>query len=101
MVFTTRYLDLFTNFVCYYNTVAKVMFILCTYATLVLIFWKFRSTYDSKSDSFRAEVLVFAAAGLAVFVNYELTLFEVSLGACDCHYDINCVCLWVHAGKQC
>lgn len=77
IVFTTRYLDLFTNFVSYYNTVMKVVFILCTYATLVLILWKFRSTYDSESDSFRAEVLVFPAAGLAVLVNHEFTVMEV------------------------
>lgn len=47
IVFTTRYLDLFTNFVSYYNTFMKVVFILCTYATLALILWKFRTTYDS------------------------------------------------------
>ena len=77
IVFTTRYLDLFTNFVSYYNTFMKVVFILCTYATLALILWKFRTTYDSESDSFRAEVLVFPAAGLAVLVNHEFTVMEI------------------------
>ena len=79
MVFTARYLDLFTSFISYYNSVMKVAFILCTYASLVLIFWKFRSTYDSKGDSFRAEVLVVAAFAMALYINYEFTVIEVGI----------------------
>lgn len=77
IVFTTRYLDLFFSFVSYYNTIMKVVFIASTYATIVLIFWKFRATYDSEDDSFRAEVLVIPAAGLAVLVNHEFSVFEI------------------------
>ncbi len=88
IVFTTRYLDLFTNFVSYYNTFMKVVFILCTYATLALILWKFRTTYDSESDSFRAEVLVFPAAGLAVLVNHEFTVMEVSWSSGPGHVQV-------------
>ena len=100
IVFTTRYLDLFTNFVSYYNTVMKVVFILCTYATLALIFWKFRTTYDSESDSFRAEVLVIPAAGLAVLVNHEFTLMEVRwVRARECVHV--CVRTFVCTGKEC
>jgi ER lumen protein retaining receptor len=55
----------------------KVVFIASTYATIVLIFWKFRATYDSEDDSFRAEVLVIPAAGLAVLVNHEFSVFEI------------------------
>ena len=80
MVFTTRYLDLFINFVSVYNTCMKIIFILATYATLVLMFYKFRSTYDSHHDTFRAELLVVPCGGLAVLVNHDFTLLEVSIG---------------------
>ena len=78
MVFTTRYLDLFVNFVSVYNTSMKIIFILATYATLFLMFYKFRSTYDSHHDTFRAELLVVPCGGLAVLVNHDFTLLEVS-----------------------
>ena len=78
LVFTTRYLDLFINFVSIYNTTMKIIFILATYATLFLMFYKFRSTYDSHHDTFRAELLVVPCGGLAVLVNHDFTVLEVS-----------------------
>ena len=78
MVFTTRYLDLFVYFISVYNTSMKIIFILATYATLFLMFHKFRSTYDSHHDTFRAELLVVPCVGLAVLVNHDFTLLEVS-----------------------
>ena len=78
LVFTTRYLDIFTNFVSPYNTVMKVVFLVTTYGTLYLIFFKFKATYDSNHDTFRAEFLVIPAAGLAVLVNHEFSVMEVS-----------------------
>ena len=77
LVFTTRYLDIFTNFVSPYNTVMKVVFLITTYGTLYLIFIKFKATYDSNHDTFRAEFLVIPAAGLAVLVNHEFSVMEV------------------------
>ena len=77
LVFTTRYLDLFTTFISAYNTAMKVIFILATFATLYLIFFKFRATYDSNNDTFRAELLVIPVAGLSVLVNHEFTVLEV------------------------
>ncbi|XP_065659826.1 ER lumen protein-retaining receptor 2 isoform X2 [Hydra vulgaris] len=77
LVFLTRYLDLFTTFVSVYNTFMKVVFLVATFATCYLILFKFKATYDSNHDSFRAEFLVVPLAGLAVLVNHELTVFEV------------------------
>ncbi|XP_019852613.1 PREDICTED: ER lumen protein-retaining receptor 2-like [Amphimedon queenslandica] len=77
MVFLTRYLDLFTSFISVYNTVMKVIFILATLVTIYLVFFKFRATYDSNNDTFRAELLVIPIAGLAVLVNHEFSLFEI------------------------
>ena len=77
LVFITRYLDLATNFVSVYNTIMKVVFILSILATCYLIFFKFRATYDSNHDAFRAEFLVIPTAGLAFLVNHEFSMLEV------------------------
>lgn len=79
LVFTTRYVDIFTNFVSVYNSVMKVVFIVTAYGTLYLMFVKFKATYDSNHDTFRAEFLVIPAAGLAMLVNHEFSVMEVRL----------------------
>ena len=79
LVFTTRYLDIFTNFVSVYNSVMKVIFIITAYGTLYLMFVKFKATYDSNHDTFRAEFLVIPAMGLALLVNHEFSAMEVSV----------------------
>jgi len=55
----------------------KVIFIGSTIGTCYLIFVKFKATYDSNHDSFRAEFLVIPVGGLAVLVNHELSVMEV------------------------
>ena len=57
----------------------KVVFILATYTTVYLIFIKFRATYDSNNDTFRAEFVLIPVAGLAVLVNHEFSVFEVKM----------------------
>ena len=53
VVFTTRYLDLFTNFISVYNTVMKVFFLASSFGTVYLMYLKFKATYDSNHDTFR------------------------------------------------
>ncbi len=77
IVFSARYLDLLTSFVSVYNTVAKMVFIASSYATLYLMYFKFRATYDSNHDTFRLEFLVIPCAILSLIFNYKFTLFEV------------------------
>ncbi|CAB3402929.1 unnamed protein product [Caenorhabditis bovis] len=77
VVFSARYLDLFTTFISVYNTIMKVTFLAGTYATVYLMLFKFRSTYMRESDTFRVELLVIPAAVLALFINYEFTPFEI------------------------
>ncbi len=77
LVFTTRYLDLFTNFVSPYNTAMKVFFLGTAFGTLYLVFFKFKATYDSNHDTFRAEFLVIPAVGLALLVNHDFSTMEV------------------------
>jgi len=77
LVFTTRYLDLFTTFVSVYNSVMKFVFLLAAFATVYLVYFKFKATYDSNHDTFRMEFLVVPIAGLAVLVNHEFTVLEI------------------------
>ncbi|KAG7239790.1 hypothetical protein INR49_028377 [Caranx melampygus] len=58
LVFTTRYLDLLTSFISLYNTTMKIIYIGCAYATVYLIYVKFKATYDGNHDTFRVEFLV-------------------------------------------
>ncbi len=77
LVFTSRYLDLFTNFISPYNTFMKVIYIVCAYATVYLIYIKFKATYDSNHDTFRMEFLVVPVGGLAFLVNHDFTPLEI------------------------
>lgn len=77
LVFTTRYLDLFTSFISVYNTIMKVIFLSIAYATVYLIYMRLRSTYDSESDSFRVEFLLVPVAGLSFLENYAFTPLEI------------------------
>ncbi|KAF5394390.1 ER lumen protein-retaining receptor [Paragonimus heterotremus] len=79
LVFTTRYLDLFTTFVSLYNSCAKIIFIATSYATVYLMYKKFRATYDSNHDTFRLEFLLIPCAILALLVNERFTFLELFL----------------------
>jgi len=58
VVFVTRYLDLVTNFVSIYNTSMKIFFISSAAATVYLMYFKFKATYDGNHDTFRVEFLL-------------------------------------------
>ncbi|CDI97532.1 ER lumen protein retaining receptor [Echinococcus multilocularis] len=77
VVFSARYLDLFTSFISLYNSVAKVVFIVSSYATLYFMYFKFRATYDSNHDTFRLELLVIPCAILALIINHKFSVFEI------------------------
>ncbi|XP_071131129.1 ER lumen protein-retaining receptor 1-like [Mytilus edulis] len=76
LVFTTRYVDLFTSFISVYTNSLKVVYIITSYVTLYLIYIKFRYTYDKSNDTFRAEILIMSSGVLAVFVNHYFSPFE-------------------------
>lgn len=75
--FATRYLDLFTTFISLYNSVLKVIFIVFTALTSLLIFVIFRKTYDRTNDTFPIGFLLLPAAVLALCINYDFTVLEV------------------------
>ncbi|XP_014672890.1 PREDICTED: ER lumen protein-retaining receptor 2 [Priapulus caudatus] len=77
LVYTTRYLDLFTSFISPYNTAMKVFFIASSYATIYLIYLKFKATYDRNHDTFRMEFLVLPVLVLAFVVNHDFTPLEI------------------------
>ncbi|VDM51976.1 unnamed protein product [Angiostrongylus costaricensis] len=77
LVFVSRYLDLFTNFVSVYNSVLKVFFLVTSFGTVYLMWIKFKATYDRNNDCFRIEFLVIPAAILALLINHEFTFMEV------------------------
>jgi len=77
LVYTTRYLDLVTNFVSLYNTTMKLVFIGASYATLYLMYSKFKATYDHNHDTFRIEFLVIPIVLLSLVVNHEFSVLEI------------------------
>ncbi|XP_065209080.1 ER lumen protein-retaining receptor 2-like [Planococcus citri] len=72
LVCTSRYLDLFLNyiFISPYHTILKMLFISAAYLTVYLIYDKFKDTYSYNEDSFKIGYLLSAAAALAVTFNY-------------------------------
>ncbi|KAG2463633.1 ERD23 protein, partial [Polypterus senegalus] len=77
LVFTTRYLDLFTSFISIYNSVMKVVFLTLAYATVCLIYIPFRESYDKGNDTFRVELLLIPVVGLSFLKNYTFNPLEI------------------------
>eukprot|EP00658_Telonema_sp_P-2_P016595 TRINITY_DN16440_c0_g4_i3.p1 TRINITY_DN16440_c0_g4~~TRINITY_DN16440_c0_g4_i3.p1 ORF type:complete len:221 (-),score=58.77 TRINITY_DN16440_c0_g4_i3:461-1123(-) len=80
IVFTLRYIDLFTNFYSLYNTVLKVLFIASSY----WIWWlmekdpQISATYDlEQKDTARLELLVAACFVLAILTSVDWTIKEI------------------------
>jgi ER lumen protein retaining receptor len=53
LVFVTRYMDVFTIFFAWYNSVMKVAFVLASAVTTFLIFAPFRMSWEKDKDTFR------------------------------------------------
>ncbi|XP_066140471.1 ER lumen protein-retaining receptor 1 [Euwallacea fornicatus] len=77
LVYTARYLDLINAFVSTYNTSMKLVFLMSSYATIFLIYFKFRATYDRNHDTFRIEFLVVPSVILALLINHQFSSLEV------------------------
>ena len=77
LVFTTRYLDLFTTYISLYNTSMKIIYIVCSYATVYLIYNKFKKTYDDNHDCFRTELIIVPTAFLAILFTPKFSLQEI------------------------
>ncbi|XP_024984725.1 ER lumen protein-retaining receptor-like isoform X1 [Cynara cardunculus var. scolymus] len=79
MVFATRYLDIFTDFISVYNTIMKLIFLGSSFS----IVWYIRHhrvvrrSYDKDQDTFRHYFLMLPCLILALLVNEKLTFKEV------------------------
>lgn len=79
LVFVCRYLDLFSNFLSWYNTIMKVIFLGSTFAIVYLMRFNkaVRATYDKDQDTFRHLLLIIPCFVLATFVTKGYNLVEV------------------------
>uniref|UniRef100_A0AC35TZ10 ER lumen protein-retaining receptor n=1 Tax=Rhabditophanes sp. KR3021 TaxID=114890 RepID=A0AC35TZ10_9BILA len=77
IVFITRYLDMFINFVSVYNTAMKFFYLGTSIATCYFIYTKFRPTYDQNHDTFRLEFLIVPSVVLALVINHDFSILEI------------------------
>ncbi|XP_062162401.1 ER lumen protein-retaining receptor A-like [Alnus glutinosa] len=79
LVFLTRYLDLFTDFISVYNTVMKLVFIGSTAAIVCCMRMHrvVRRSYDKQLDTFRYHFLIAGSFALALLVNEKFTFKEI------------------------
>uniref|UniRef100_U3J4A1 ER lumen protein-retaining receptor n=1 Tax=Anas platyrhynchos platyrhynchos TaxID=8840 RepID=U3J4A1_ANAPP len=55
----------------------QVIFLICAYVTVYMIYVRFRKTFDSENDSFRLEFLLVPVTGLAFLENHSFTPLEI------------------------
>jgi ER lumen protein retaining receptor len=68
-VFCTRYLDLFVYYVSFYNECMKILFIVATGATVLLMKTKLHFSYDKAEDDFDIRLLIAPCFILALVWN--------------------------------
>ncbi|KAK3415230.1 ER lumen protein-retaining receptor [Eucalyptus grandis] len=79
LVFITRYLDIFTDFISFYNTVMKLIFL----GSSISIVWYMRRhkivrrSYDKDQDTFRHYFLVLPCLLSALLIHEKFTFKEV------------------------
>ncbi|MQM18681.1 hypothetical protein Taro_051677 [Colocasia esculenta] len=79
LVFISRYLDIFTEFISLYNTVMKLIFLGSSFS----IVWYMRRhrivnrSYDKEQDTFRHHFLILACLFLALLIHEKFTFKEV------------------------
>lgn len=78
LVFITRYLDIFSYFVSYYNLSLKILFLVLTAFTIYLIYCKFQKSYDKANEMPYAEVLIFVCLSLALLFHHDFTFMEIT-----------------------
>ncbi|CAI9087834.1 OLC1v1022013C1 [Oldenlandia corymbosa var. corymbosa] len=79
VVFLTRYLDLFTDYISLYNTVMKVVFIVSSLAIVYCMRYHrtVRRSYNHDLDTFRHYFVILGCFVLALVVHEKFTIQEV------------------------
>lgn len=79
LVFATRYLDIFTNYISFYNTAMKIIFLVTSFTIVWYMRYHkvVRQTYDRDQDTFRHHFLIIPCLLLALLINPRFTVREV------------------------
>lgn len=77
LVFLTRYIDIFFNFISLYNTGIKIFFIASSLTNIYLTLVKYKGTISSDIDNFRIELVIIPTAILALLINHEFSPMEI------------------------
>lgn len=77
LVFVTRYLDLFTQYVSLYNTVMKIVFISSSCYVVYLMSVKYAKSIRENIDTFPARYVIWASAILSLIFTHKYTVKEV------------------------
>ncbi|WVQ79931.1 hypothetical protein IAT38_002032 [Cryptococcus sp. DSM 104549] len=78
VVFLTRYVDLFTEYVSLYNTLMKLFFIGSSAYILYLMKVRFRPTHDASLDTFKLTYLLPPVVLMSLIFTYKYTALEVT-----------------------
>jgi len=76
-VFCCRYLDLFTNFVSFYNTTMKIFFIGSSAGIIYLMTQKYKVTYSKDNDTIPLYFIFGPTFVLSLIANYKFTPTEI------------------------
>uniref|UniRef100_A0A0D9R2X3 ER lumen protein-retaining receptor n=1 Tax=Chlorocebus sabaeus TaxID=60711 RepID=A0A0D9R2X3_CHLSB len=76
-ILSCRVIEKITGKMDLYIDIYKVVFLLCAYVTVYMIYGKFRKTFDSENDTFRLEFLLVPVIGLSFLENYSFTPLEI------------------------
>ncbi|CAL0304532.1 unnamed protein product [Lupinus luteus] len=79
LVFASRYLDIFTNYISLYNTTMKLIFLGSSFSIVWYMRYQkiVRRTYDKDQDTFRHYILILPCLLLALVINERFTFREV------------------------
>eukprot|EP01103_Thecamoeba_quadrilineata_P006471 TRINITY_DN16197_c0_g1_i1.p1 TRINITY_DN16197_c0_g1~~TRINITY_DN16197_c0_g1_i1.p1 ORF type:complete len:225 (+),score=12.52 TRINITY_DN16197_c0_g1_i1:32-676(+) len=77
LVFVTRYIDIFYNFMSIYNWILKIIFLGSTFTIIYMIRVPYNHTYDKQGDRFQLLYLIVPCAILALFINHEFEVTEI------------------------
>ncbi|KII70980.1 ER lumen protein-retaining receptor [Thelohanellus kitauei] len=77
IVFALRYLDLFFSFISLYNTLMKITYLSATAATIYLIYFKFKATYNKHSDNLNLFYFIIPSAILGFTFSHNRDITEI------------------------
>lgn len=75
--FHSVFIDFHGQYIINIPLCSQVVFLSLSYATVYLIYMRFRNTYDAENDTFRVEFLLVPVIGLSFLENYAFTPLEV------------------------